>query len=145
MTESWNRCNCDFVYHPYCTEPMFLLPQGVKNLIQNRFKFGTHSQMLQKPFFSRPPWSQEEPMASKAHKWISKGCPLSPGFGHHIQTWSHLGPKVPKMTPQNFKTLPPSLPREPKRGKKYQKYMGPADCAERLNKCPETILLIRNY
>ena len=43
-----------------------------------------------------------------------------PVLGPFFQICSHLGPQVPKMTPRDPKTEPPSLPREPKREKSAQ-------------------------
>ncbi len=60
------------------------------------------------------------PRPPKPQKWAQKGCHLSPVLGPFFQTWSHLGPQVPKMTPRDPKTQPPSLPREPKREKSAQ-------------------------
>ena len=96
VIESLDRCNSDFD-NPYCTKPMFLLPQGVKNLIQNRFKFGTHSQMRQKPVLFSPavvPGGAAGPQSRK--NGSRKGDPLAPGSVTESKPGPTWGQRCPK-------------------------------------------------
>ena len=109
------------------------------------------SRRLGPPFLARG-GPRRRPWLPKPTKWIPKGCPPEPrvrsahpnmvplgakGAQHHApepQTWCHLGPRCPTSRPGAPKRCPQASQGHQKGRQRYQKYMSPADCAERLTK-----------
>ncbi len=109
-TQKWKKCVWTA---PACTDRMSDLPENY-TFLRCCLSF---SGVFPRDRFLCTFWAPRPP---KPQKLTQKGCHLSPVLGPFFQTWSHLGPQVPKMTPRDPKTEPPSLPREPKREKSAQ-------------------------
>ena len=110
FTKKWKKCVWTA---PACTDRMSDLPENY-TFLRCCLSF---SGVFPRGRFLCTFWAPRPP---KPQKVVQKGWGNRHVLGVFFEIWSHSGPQVPKMTPRDPKTEPPSIPREPQREKSAQ-------------------------